>query len=98
MYLELVPNVKTTEFIKSFKAMTVRRGRPKSIYPDNAENLYKAGAKWLKNVIKKLHQYLNQEEVNWKFNLSQVPWWRGQFERIIGLKKQNLYQSMGRLS
>lgn len=68
--------------------MTARRGRQKTIYSDNARAL-KAGAKWLKKVIKdkKFCQYLNQ--ISCKFNI----WVVGQFECMIGLPKQSLYQS-----
>lgn len=31
----------------------------------------------------------------WKFNLSRVPWWGGQFEWITGLVKQMLIKGMG---
>ena len=48
--------------------MTARRGIQKTIYSDNART-FKAGAKWLKKVIKdkKFCQYLNQ--VSCKFNI-----------------------------
>lgn len=71
--------------------MTARRGRQKTIYSDNAR-AFKVGAKWLKKVIKdkKFCQYLNQ--VSCKFNI----WVVRQFECMIGLPKQSLYQSKGK--
>ena len=43
VYLELVPNVTTSEFIRCLKRLIARRGRPKIIYSDNAKT-FKAGA------------------------------------------------------
>lgn len=51
--------------------MTARQGRLKTIHSDKAKS-FKVGTKWLKEVIKdeSFHQYLNQAQVNCKFNLS----------------------------
>ena len=51
VYLELVPNVTTSEFIRCLKGLIARRGRPKIIYTDNAKTL-KAGAKLLQKISK----------------------------------------------
>ena len=48
----------------------------------------KVGAKWLKKVIK--DEKFHQDQVNWKFNLSQL---EDQSKRIIGLTKLSLYRS-----
>ena len=95
VYLELVPNVTTSEFIRCLKRLIARRGRPKIIYTDNAKTL-KAGAKLLQKISKdeKQHNHLNQEQITWKFNIPKAPWWgRG---NLIGLTKPNLYKSIGR--
>ena len=44
VHIELVSHLTTTEFIKSFKRMILRRGKPKIVYSDNAKT-FKAGAK-----------------------------------------------------
>ena len=36
-----------------------------------------------------------QGSIQSRFNLSQAPWWRGQFERLIDLFKQSFYKSIG---
>ena len=49
VHIELVTNLTTIEFIKSFKRLISRRGKPKIVYSDNAKTV-KAGAKWLPNI------------------------------------------------
>ena len=39
VHLELVSNLSTTEFVKSFKKLISRRGNPNIIYSDNRETL-----------------------------------------------------------
>ena len=51
VYLELVPNVTTSEFIRCLKRLIARRGRPKIIYTGDAKTL-KAGAKLLQKISK----------------------------------------------
>ena len=95
MHIELVSNLTTTEFIKSFKRLISRRGKPKIVYSDNPKT-FKAWAKWLANINKdqKLPDFLSSETILWKFNVSKAPWWGGQFERLIGLIKASLYRTI----
>ena len=44
-----------------------------------------------------MQEFLVAEKVKWKFNLSRVPWWGGQFERMVGLVKQCLYEATGKV-
>ena len=99
MHLELTPNLTTNEFIKCFKRLIARRGRPKTVYSDNAKT-FQAAAKWLKLVIKteEFNEFLTKENIKWKFNLPRAPWWGGHFERLIGLTKQSLFKSLGKTS
>ena len=88
-------NLSTNEFIRSFKRLISRRGKPNVIYSDNAKT-FKAGAKWLNSINRdeQFHDFLIKEKIIWKFNLSRAPWWGGQYERLIGLTKQSLYKSI----
>ena len=43
-----------------------------------------------------MQEYLINEQIKWKFNLSRAPWWGGQFERMVGLVKQSLFKTTGR--
>ena len=45
MYIDLVPNLETTEFIRSLKCFITRRGRPQRIYSDNGKTFVGA-SKW----------------------------------------------------
>ena len=97
MHIELVSNLTTTKFIKSFKRLISRRGKPKIVYSDNAKT-FKAGAKWLANINRdqKLHDFLSSEKILWKFNVPKEPWRGGRFERLIGLIKASLYRTIGK--
>ena len=96
MYIDLVPNLETTEFIRSLKCFIARRGRPQRIYSDNGKTFVGA-SKWIEQVMKdeRIHGLLAQQGIEWKFNLSRAPWRGGQFERLIGLVKESLYKSIG---
>ena len=43
----------------------------------------------------KLNEFLVKKDIVWQFNLSKVPWWGRQFERIISLTKQAMYKIIG---
>lgn len=79
VYLDLMPSLETTEFLGSLKRFTARRGRPQRIYSDNGKT-FVSTAKWIKQVMKdeKLHGFLTQQKIQWKFNLSCAPWCRGE--------------------
>ena len=96
MYVDPVQNLETTEFIRSLKCFIARRGRPQRIYSDNGKTFVSA-SKWIQQVMKdeRIHGFLTQQGIEWKFNLSRAPWWGGQFERLIGLVKGSLYKSVG---
>ena len=44
----------------------------------------------------KLHSYLEIQQIDWRFNLSQAPRWGGQFERLIDVVKQSLFRCVGK--
>ena len=52
---------------------------------------------WLEEVRKdeRLQGFLEDQEIQWKFNLSRAPWWGGQFERLIGIVKNAVYKMIG---
>ena len=62
VHIELVSNLTNIEFIKSFKRLISRRGKPKTVYPDNAKT-FKAVEKWPANINRdqELHDFLNME-------------------------------------
>ena len=74
IFLELLPNMETTEFITSLKRF---------IYSDNGKTFVGA-TNVLKTIMhdEKVHDYLAKHRIMWQFNLSRAPWWGGQFERL----------------
>ena len=73
--LNLVSNFSTGNFIKSFRRLISRRGKPNIIYSDNTK-IFKAREKLL-NSIKRNERFLDffsKEKIIWKFNLSRAPW------------------------
>ena len=42
----------------------------------------------------RLQGFLEDQEIQWKFNLSRAPWWGGQFERLIGIVKNAMYKTI----
>ena len=97
--LELLPDQTLERFLPTLKKVIARRGRLEKIYSDNFST-FVAAAKWIKKAIqnKAVHDFLANNESNWKFNLSRAPWWGGQCERMVGLVKQTLYKNIGRAS
>ena len=96
VHLELLRSLEVAEFLPSLKRLIARRGRPELIYSDNAKT-FKAADKWLKRAQKdeRLHEFLVDRTIEWRFNLSRAPWWGGQFERLIGLFKRAFHKTIG---
>ena len=88
--------MEVVEFIPSLTRLIARRDLPKIVYSNNAK-IFKAADKWLKTPQKdkKLHQFLADNRLEWRFNLSHAPWWGGQLERLIGLFKRTFYKTTG---
>ena len=78
IYLELVPDQTSEEFVTTFKRLLARRGAPEKIYFDNAKTLI-ASYKWVKRLNKseELSHSFNFNNIEWKFNFSRAPWWGG---------------------
>ena len=96
LYLEVLPNLQTATFLGSLKRLIAGRGRPSTIFSDNGRTFVGA-AKLLREIRKdeRLQANLAEEEISWKFNLSRAPWWRGQFEGLVGLFKRAFYKTVG---
>ena len=75
IHLESVPNLSTQEFIKTMKRLIARRGSPKIVYSVNAKT-FQAEAKWHTRINKdeKFQNFLSNDSITWKFNLSKAPW------------------------
>lgn len=81
VHLDLVPDLSTHAFIRSFKRFVARRGLPSKIVSDNAKT-FQAAAKTI-------------EGVKWIFNIPKAPWWGGIFERLVRCTKRCLRKTIG---
>ena len=95
VFLELLPSLETSEFVKSLKRLITRRRRPSRVYSDNGQ-MFVAAAKWLKRMQKdeEFLSFLSKQSILWQFNLSRAPWWGGQFECLIRLMKSAFYKTV----
>ena len=96
VYLEFLKDMTTEQFIQSFKRLVARKGKPEKVYSDNGKTFISA-AKRVKGLKKSedLVHYLEKQDIKWQFNLPRAPWWRGQFEKLIGLVKKSLFKVIG---
>ena len=91
VHLEVVPNLSTETFIRSFRRFICRRGIPRLVVSDNAKT-FKTAARVLSSVFElpEVQRYLLNLKVKWRFNLERAPWWGGFFERLIRSVKRCL--------
>ena len=69
VHLDIVPNLTTSAFLRSFKQFTARRGLPQRLISDNAKT-FTAAAELIKatTVDEEVQGYL-------QFNLEKASWW-----------------------
>ena len=85
VHLDLVPNMSSQAFVRSFKRFTARRGVPRLVVSDN-------GSAFKSDELKRL---LAEYSVSWKYNVALAPWWGGFFERLVKSTKRCLKKSLG---
>ena len=98
VHLELVPDMTTDAFIRSFRRFTSRRGQCSVIYSDNAAT-YKAAEKGVHRCYeilnsKPFQDYLAEKEVHWKYICPLSPWWGGFWERLMKTIKTPLKKAL----
>ena len=66
VYLELLKDMTTEQFIQSFKRLVARKGKPEKVYSDNGK-IFIAAAKWVKRLKKSedLAHYLAKQDIKW---------------------------------
>ena len=96
VHLDLVRNLSTPCFLNCLRRFTSRRGAPTLIVSDNAKT-FKAAQKAVKALYnsKEVKSYLENNRLEWRFNLERAPWWGGFFERMVGLVKGCLRRVLG---
>eukprot|EP00794_Sanderia_malayensis_P006823 gene6823-biopygen5586 len=43
----------------------------------------------------RMQDLLQEQKINWRFNLSRSPWWGGFFERMVGMVKNTFRKTLG---
>jgi len=96
VHLSLCRDMSAHTFQGALKEFVARRGKPSLIVSDNAKT-FQSTSEWLKHLKQDddLFNYLGQQNIRWKFNLSRAPWWGGFYERLIGIMKRSLSKSIG---
>jgi len=96
VHLEVVPNMTTEAFLRSFKRFAARRGFPNRVLSDNGKT-FKAAQRALVKLVAQpsVTQYFSDTHIKWTFNLEKAPWWRGMFERLVKSMKQCLKRVVG---
>ena len=80
IHLNLVPELSSKVFLRSFKRFVGRRGIPTEVLSDNA--------KTFKSV--EVHDYIRSSRIKWIFNVEGAPWWGGFFKRLVKSVKRCL--------
>jgi len=97
VHLKHCKDLSAEEFKRAMKEFVARRGTPRVMVIDNGKT-FVATRKWLKKLKKNqdLANYLANQRILRKFNLSRAPWWGGFFERLIGIMKRCPAKMVGR--
>ncbi len=96
VHLDVVPDLTTEGFIRSFRRFTARRGVPSRIVTDNA-GTFKAASREIKTILKhpEIKGFFVGMNIVWSFNLPKAPWWGGFFERLVKSTKRCLKKTIG---
>ena len=100
VHLELVPDLTTDAFIRSFRRFVSRRGLPSVIYSDNAKT-YKCAEKNIIQCYEILNSppfkaYLAESSIEWKYICPLSPWWGGFWERLMKTIKIPMKKILGK--
>ena len=96
IHLELVQDQSVDTFRLCLRKFTARRGTPTLIVSDNAQT-FKGTEKELRRLYAhpQVRADLDNQRMEWRFNLERAPWWGGFFERMVGSVKKNLKKVVG---
>uniref|UniRef100_A0A914YX01 Integrase catalytic domain-containing protein n=1 Tax=Panagrolaimus superbus TaxID=310955 RepID=A0A914YX01_9BILA len=101
IHLEPVTSMDSENFLSAFRRFVARRGVPNYILSDNAKQ-FKTAATALDQIFElsikdaNLIQYCNDNSIVWDYITERAPWKGGLYERMIGLVKNALKQTIGR--
>ena len=83
--LDLVPDASTETFVNSLSKLISGGGCPQKILSDNC-------SPFIADITQK---FVASKNVEWDFNLSSSPWYRGFWEGLIGQVKRCLKKVLG---
>lgn len=102
VHLEVIHDLSAQQFVLCLRRFIARRGKPKEIISDNASQF-----KLAKSTVEEAWQfattspdtqsYLANEGITWSFIIELAPWMGGFYERLVGLVKQALRKSIGKI-
>ncbi|PFX20422.1 hypothetical protein AWC38_SpisGene15123 [Stylophora pistillata] len=102
IHLEVVHDMTAEQFLFCLRRFIATRGKPRQIISDNASQF-----KVVKSTVEEAWQlsmtspdtqsYLANEGIKWSFTIELAPWMGGFYERLIGLVKQSLRKSIGKI-
>lgn len=74
VHLDVVPDLTTEGFIRSFRRFTARRGVPSIIVTDNA-GTFKAASQEIKTILKcpEIKRFFVGMSIAWSFNFPKAP-------------------------
>ena len=94
IHLEVVPDLTADSFILCLRRFISRRGIPLLLLSDNAKTFKKANLilKKLYELLRnaKVHEFLSERSITWRFILARAPWWGGMYERMVREVKRPL--------
>ena len=94
IHLEVVPDLTADSFILCLRRFISRRGIPLLLLSDNAKTFKKANLilKKLYELFRnaKVHEFLSERLITWRFILARAPWWGGMYERMVREVKRPL--------
>ena len=102
IHLEVAHDMTAEQFLLCLRRFIATRGKPKQIISDNASQFKvvksTVGEAWQLSARSPYAQsYLANEGIKWSFITELASWMGGFYERLIGLVKQCLRKSIGRI-
>uniref|UniRef100_A0AC35F7R6 Integrase catalytic domain-containing protein n=1 Tax=Panagrolaimus sp. PS1159 TaxID=55785 RepID=A0AC35F7R6_9BILA len=100
VHLEPVTSMTTQDFLFAFRRFVARRNVPYYVLSDNAKQ-FKTAATALEEIWKKcirdkqMTNYCKDNGIIWDFITERAPWKGGLYERMVGIVKNALKQSIG---
>ena len=97
VHAEVLDGMTVTDFMHGLRRFISKYGPPQLFYSDNAKT-FQCVSRELPLVLNnpKLHKYLHDREITWKFYVQKAPWMGGFIEKVVGLFKCSVSRVVGR--